>query len=211
LCGFATIREENAMELREAIAGRYATKHFDGRAIPEEKVHELLDLARWAPSGLNIQPWRVKVISDAAVKRQLSAATFDEPQIMSCSHLLVFCADTDFAGLRQRLVVRMEKEGVPEKVRTIVGGIAAEMSQMPAEAWKTYAVSNTFLPALLALLAAKDLGFDSCPMTHFRPKEYSRILDLPPNLVPTLLCPLGYADDKGPVKWRYSVEELLIP
>lgn len=199
------------MELREAIAKRYATKHFDGRAIPEEKVHELLDLARWAPSGLNIQPWRVKVVSDVELKRRLSAATFDEPQIMSCSHLLIFCADTDYAALRQRLMARMEKEGVPEKVRTIVGDIAAEMSHMPPEAWRTYAVSNTFLVALLAQLAAKDLGFDSCLMTHFQPEEYSRILELPPNLVPTLLCPLGYADDKGPVKWRYSVEELLIP
>lgn len=198
------------MELREAIAKRYATKHFDGRPIPEDQVRQLLEMARWAPSGLNIQPWRVKVISDPALKSRLSTATHDEPQIMSCSHLLVFCADTDYAGLRTRLLARMEKEGVPEKVRTIVGGIAEEMSHMPAEAWRAYAEANTYLPALLAQLAAKDLGFDSCLMTHFIPEEYVRILGLPANLVPVLLCPLGYADDKGPVKWRYTVEEFLI-
>jgi nitroreductase/dihydropteridine reductase len=198
------------MELRETIMQRYATKHFDGRSIPEEKIQELLDLIRWAPSGLNIQPWRIKVVSDPAVKQRLVAPTFDEPQIASCSHLLVFCADRDFSGLARRLVARMKQESVPEQTREIVRGIAGEMSHMPDEAWAGYATANTYLLALLAQLAAKDLGFDSCLMTHFQPKEYSRILELPENLPPVLLCPLGYADDQPLPKWRYSVDELLI-
>ena len=198
------------MELKEAVAQRYAAKHFDGRPITEQKVRELLELIRWAPSGLNIQPWRVKVVADPDLKRELSTATYDEPQIMSCSHLLVFCADADFAGLAARLAARMEQEGVPEMIRTIVGGIAAEMSHMPPQAWIAYATANTYLPAFLAQLAAKDLGFDSCLMSHFQPEEYSRILGLPANLSPVILCPLGYADDQPLPKWRYSVEELLI-
>jgi len=199
------------MELREAIAKRYATKRFDGRAVPPETIRELLDLIRWAPSGLNIQPWRIKVVSDPEIKHELHAATYEEPQILSCSHLLVFCADTDLAGLAERLIGRMETEGVPETTRTIVGEIAGEMRHMPAEAWKGYAVANTYLPAFLAQLVAKDMGFDSCLMTHFEPVEYSRILGLPAQLVPTILCPLGYAADQPLPKWRYGVDELLIP
>ena len=199
------------MELRQAIAQRYAAKHFDGRPIPEEKVLELLEQIRWAPSGLNIQPWRVKVVSDEALKHELSVATYDEPQIMSCSHLLVFCADTDFPRLSERLMTRMEAEGVPPEVRAIVGSIAADMGNMPSEAWAAYAVANTYLPAFLAQLVAKDLGFDSCMMSHFKSDEYARILGLPGHLVPAILCPLGYADDVPLPKWRYSVQELLIP
>jgi nitroreductase/dihydropteridine reductase len=199
------------MEVREAIAQRYAAKHFDGVRIPEEMVLDLLEQIRWAPSGLNIQPWRVKVVSDEALKRELSAATYDEPQIVSCSHVLVFCADSDLPGLAERLLARMEAEGVPEEIRGIVGGIATEMSHMPPAAWTAYAIANTYLPAFLAQLVAKDLGFDSCMMSHFRPEEYSRILSLPDHLVPALVCPLGYADDRPLPKWRYSVEELGIP
>ncbi|NLG66048.1 MAG: NAD(P)H-dependent oxidoreductase [Actinobacteria bacterium] len=199
------------MELRQAIAERYATKHFDGTHIPDEKVRELLEIIRWAPSGLNIQPWRVKVVSNAAVKKELAIASYGEPQIESCSHLLVFCADGDFKGLAERLLARMEQEGVPEETRTIVGAIAEDMSHMPADIWAGYAIANTYLPALLAQLTAKDLGFDSCLMTHFRPEEYRRILGLPDNLLPALLCPLGYADDEPLPKWRYSVDEILVP
>ena len=205
----ATMRRD-IMELKEAVAQRYAAKHFDGRPIPEDKIRELLELVRWAPSGLNIQPWRIRVVADPAVKRELSVATYDEPQIMSCSHLLVFSADADFAGLAARLAARMEQEGVPEMIRTIVEGIAADMSNMPPQAWMAYATANTYLPAFLAQLAAKDLGFDSCLMSHFQADEYSLILGLPKHLTPVLLCPLGYADDRPLPKWRYSVEELLI-
>ena len=199
------------MELHETITRRYAAKHFDGRPISEERVRALLELVRWAPSGLNIQPWRVKVVSDPETKRELSAAAYDEPQIMSCSHLFVFCADADYAGLTARLIARMEKEGVSERIRTIVAGIAAEMGHMPPDAWLGYATANTYLPAFLTQLAAKDMGFDSCMMTHFQAKEFGRILGLPANLRPVLLCPLGYADDQPLPKWRYSVDEFLIP
>jgi len=198
------------MELRQTIAQRYAAKHFDGRPIPEDKVQELLELIRWAPSGLNIQPWRVKVISDPAVRQRLLAATHNEPQVMSCSHLLVFCADRDYAGLKDRLLGRMEAQGVPEKIREIVGGIAAEMGHMPPEAWLGYSTANAYLPAFLTQLVAVDMGFNSCMMTHFEPAEYSRILGLPANLQPVLLCPLGYADDTPLPKWRYEVGEFVI-
>ena len=62
-----------------------------------------------APSGLNIQPWKIKVVTDPELKEKLSAAAWDEPQIKSCSHLLVFCADTDYAGLVREAAGRHER------------------------------------------------------------------------------------------------------
>ncbi|OFW58645.1 MAG: NAD(P)H-dependent oxidoreductase [Actinobacteria bacterium RBG_16_64_13] len=199
------------MEFREAIMRRYATKRFDGRQIPQDKIEELLEIVRWAPSGLNIQPWRIKVVSNAGLKEELSAAAWDEPQIKSCSHLLVFCADTDYAGLVAKLLPAMKEAGVPEKVCEIVKGIAEEMGHMPPASWLTYAKCQVHLAVSYAILGAKDLGFDSCPMTHFEPDEFARILEIPANLVPTLLCPVGYAADQAPPKWRYPKEDLLLP
>ncbi len=198
------------MEFQEIIAQRYATKVFDGKPVPETKVAELLELVRLAPSGLNIQPWRVRIVSDAPTKALLSSATFSEPQIESCSHLLVFCADSDFAGLTVKLGSAMEQNGVPEKVRGIVMGIAQHMSGMPADDLRAWTSCQVYIAATYAILGAKALGLDSCPMTHFVPEEYTRILELPANIVPTLLCPIGHAADQPSPKWRYSVEDILI-
>ncbi|MFH0914858.1 MAG: nitroreductase family protein [bacterium] len=198
------------MEFQEIVRQRYATKLFDGRAVPEAKVAELLELVRWAPSGLNIQPWKIKIVADAATKALLSAATFAEPQIESCSHLLVFCADTDFAGLSKKLDLAMKDRDIPDEVWDIVMGIAGEMAGMPPEELRAWTSCQVYIAVTYAILGAKTLGLDSCPMTHFVPQEYARILGLPANLVPTVLCPIGYAADQPKPKWRYPVEDLLI-
>jgi nitroreductase len=198
------------VDFQELIAQRYACKLFDGRPVPDETIAELLEMVRWAPSGLNMQPWKIRVVSDAATKELLSPATHDEPQVKSCSHLLVFCADTDLAALSEKLGREMKTHHVPDKIWDIVMGIAGEMAALPASDFRSWSQSQVHIAATYAILGAKALGLDSCPMTHFIPDEYSRILGLRANLVPTILCAVGNAADQPKPKWRYPVEELLV-
>ncbi|MBI3434343.1 MAG: nitroreductase [Proteobacteria bacterium] len=55
-----------------AISGRYANRFFLDRQVRREEVHAILDVARFAPSGANIQPWKVYVLAGAA-KDDISA------------------------------------------------------------------------------------------------------------------------------------------
>ena len=197
------------MEFREIVMSRYATKKFDGRKIPEGKVSELLELVRFAPSAINLQPWKIKVVTDQKVKEQLKPATWGQEQITSCSHLLVFCANPDFDSLIAKVGQLMKTSGVPEEARTMVIGIATDMTgKMSGEQKLCWAQSQLFLALGNAVNGAKSLGFDSCPMGGFDPKEYARILKIPPPLVPTMLCPLGYAADKPVPKVRFAKEEI---
>ncbi len=198
------------MDFQELIAQRYACKLFDGRQVPEETMTELLEMVRLAPSGLNIQPWKIKVVTDAATKELLSPVTHDEPQVKSCSHLLVFCADTDLAALSDKLGREMKAHHVPANIWEIVMGIAGEMATLPPSEMRAWMKSQVYIAVTYAILGAKALGLDSCPMTHFIPDEYSRILGLPANLVPTVLCAVGNAADEPKPKWRYPVEDLLV-
>jgi nitroreductase len=198
------------MEFREIVMSRYATKKFDGRKVPEEKISELLELARFAPSALNLQPWKIKVITDKNVKEQLYPATNNQDQILTCSHLLVFCANPDFDGLIKKVGQLLKKSGAPDDVRNMVVGIAKEMTgKMSPEQKLCWAKSQVFLALGNAVNGAKSLGFDSCPMGGFDPAEYSRILKIPPPLVPTMLCPVGYAADRPMPKVRFPVEEIV--
>ena len=105
------------MEFKDIVMQRYATKKFDGRKISEEKIGELLELVRFAPSALNLQPWKIKIVTDQKIKDQLRPATNDQEQITSCSHLLVFCADPDYEGLIRRLGTLLQNQGVSEELR----------------------------------------------------------------------------------------------
>jgi nitroreductase len=61
------------MDLREAIRTNGSVREFRDEPVPDSVVAEVLDDARFAPSGGNRQPWRVALVKDAAIRRALGA------------------------------------------------------------------------------------------------------------------------------------------
>ena len=197
------------MQFKDIVLQRYATKKFDGKKISEESISELLELVRFAPSALNLQPWKIKIVTDQAVKEQLLPASNGQQQVTTCSHLLVFCADSDYEGLIQRLEVLLQSGGVPSDVKTMVIGMARQFTTgMSPEQKRGWSMAQTYLALGNALNGAKALGFDSCPMGGFDTAEYSRILKIPANLVPVMLCPVGFAADKPMPKIRFPKKDI---
>lgn len=198
------------MEFKDIVMHRYATKKFDGRKISEEKIAELLDLVRYAPSALNLQPWKIKIVTDQNVKARLRPAANNQEQITSCSHLLIFCADPDYEGLIRRLAILFAKSGAPEEVQGMVIGMAREFTRkMTPDQRLAWSQAQTYLALGNALNGAKSLGFDSCPMGGFDQREFIRILDIPVPLIPVMLCPIGYAADKPMPKIRFPKEDVI--
>ncbi len=60
------------MELLEAMRTNPAVREFTDEPVSASEVESLLEVARFAPSGGNRQPWRVAVIEDRALRRQLA-------------------------------------------------------------------------------------------------------------------------------------------
>lgn len=63
-----------ASSAEEAITSRRSIRKFLPDPVPRETVERLLDIAARAPSGSNIQPWKVRALSGAALKRLVDAA-----------------------------------------------------------------------------------------------------------------------------------------
>ncbi len=61
--------------MRDAIRQRRSIRKFTAQSVPDELVDHVLDAARWAPSGLNNQPWRFAVVRDASLKEEMSRLT----------------------------------------------------------------------------------------------------------------------------------------
>ena len=199
------------MEFEKIVHERYATKIFDGEKIPDSKVNKLLEMVRYAPSSFNIQPWKIILISDHETKEKLSAASWNQPQIKSCSHLLVFCADTHIAANIEKLEKLMIQNGAKAgDIGHYVGMMKDFEKNLSNEQKLSWAQRQTYLALGNALNGAKSLGFDSCPMEGFDPRAYSDILDLPDNLVPTALCPIGYSGEKPKPKLRFAEQEIFI-
>lgn len=59
------------VELRDVMRTTPATREFTDEPVPDEVVHDLLDVARFAPSGGNRQAWRVVVLRDPDLRRRI--------------------------------------------------------------------------------------------------------------------------------------------
>jgi nitroreductase / dihydropteridine reductase len=198
------------MHFKDIVMQRYAVKKFNGNRVPEEKINELIEIVRYSPSALNMQPWKIKIITDQKMKEQLRPAAFDQEQITTCSHLLVFCADPDYDNLIKKLGNLLKQNHVPEEMQATITGMATQfvggMSPVQRLAWSQ---AQTYLALGNALNGAKSLGFDSCPMGGFNPDEFTRILKIPKPLVPVMLCPVGYAADTPMPKLRFRKEDIV--
>ncbi|MDA4108425.1 nitroreductase [Mycolicibacterium holsaticum] len=76
------------MDVYQAVRTRRAVRGFTDRPVPRETLERVLTAAAWAPSGSNMQPWRVFVVTGAplaqlkklAVERVAAGDPWDERQ-----------------------------------------------------------------------------------------------------------------------------------
>ena len=197
------------MEFKDIVMQRYAAKQFDGRMIDQDTLFSLLDMVRYSPSAFNLQPWKIKIVSASRIKTALRPHTNNQQQVTTCSHLLVFCANTDFRQLIDNVELGMMKSGMPLEVTTRYTGLMKEyIEAMSREQRLAFAREQVHIALANAVNGAKSLGIDSCPMGGFDPLAYADILFLPEEYIPVVLCAVGYGVDKPLPKWRFPREEV---
>ncbi|HME55753.1 MAG TPA: nitroreductase [Candidatus Lokiarchaeia archaeon] len=82
------------MEAIECLKTRRSIRKFTSELIPKEKILEILECGRWAPSGINHQPWRVFVITNQETKAALATCTSNGSIIKNASCVFAIFLDT---------------------------------------------------------------------------------------------------------------------
>jgi nitroreductase len=193
------------MDIKTIMQTRYATKLFTGESISEEQLSQLKEMIKLAPTSFGLQAFKVKIVSDKETKEKLLPASWNQPQITTCSHLLVFCTNLDVETRLEEYKELLAKHETPtEKIEMFAGMIQGFLQSMDKEAIHTWAAKQTYIALAHAMLGAKALGFDSCPMEGFDAKAYHEILGLPEQFRPVVICPVGIAADEPRPKQRFD-------
>jgi nitroreductase len=66
---------ESGQAVLEAIFARRSVRQYSDNPVNQEDVKTILEAGRWAPSGLNNQPWRFAVVQDSKVKDEVAKQT----------------------------------------------------------------------------------------------------------------------------------------
>lgn len=81
-------------EVIDNILSRRSVRRYADRAVSDEAIETMLECARFAPSGLNNQPWRFAVVDDPAVIVKLAELTHYADIILSAPLLIAVFLDT---------------------------------------------------------------------------------------------------------------------
>ncbi|WP_151715764.1 oxygen-insensitive NAD(P)H nitroreductase [Acinetobacter sp. TUM15071] len=187
---------------------RYATKSYDAeKKIPQAQFEKLLEILRFSPSSVNIQPWHFLVAeSDQAKQRIASALTgnyvYNAAKVLNSSHTLVFCTRTDISAeyLEQLLQQddasgRFKDETAKQGQRATRSGYVEfyrnELKNLPA--WME---NQTYLALGQLLFAAGLEGIDATPMEGFDRELINKEFGLTEKgLKASVIVALGYRSD----------------
>ena len=198
---------------------RYATKKFDpSRKIFAADWKTLEQTLVLAPSSYGLQPLKYFVVTEPAIRKQLQAASWNQPQIVDASHLVVFAVRKDLnASDVDRYMARIsEVRGVPVEALAGYRGMIMGSVSRPADQTTNWAARQAYIALGSFLTVAALLNIDACPMEGFDPAQYDQILGLgDQGYTAVVLATAGYraADDataKAP-KVRFAHEHVITP
>ena len=189
------------MSLLDSLKWRYATKKMNGAKVPKEKLDFILDAIQLAPSSFGLQPYTILVIEDRETIEKLSPASYNQPQIKACSHLLVFAAWTGVSAAQIDTFIAdiAAKRGLPlEALNDYKAYITSSTAHLTDEQKVIWNAKQAYIAFGLALAAAGEVEVDATPMEGFVPAQYDEILGLKEQgLTATVVLPLGYRDAEG--------------
>lgn len=202
----------------EQLRWRYATKKFDpARKIAPDLWAKLEQAAVLSPSSYGLQPWRLVVVTDPVVRQRLHPVSWNQPQIIDASHLVVFAAknpptpaDVEKHIGRVAEVRGLAPAGLDPYKQRILGSLS-KMTEKDAHAW---AARQCYIALGVFLSACAMAGVDACPMEGFQPERYDEVLGLAPRgYGAVVIATAGYRHKDDPaaalVKARFNPDEVI--
>ncbi|MEP9412320.1 MAG: nitroreductase family protein [Candidatus Brocadia sp.] len=150
------------MEILKAVKERRSIRDFQKKDISGEIIDKLIDALIWAPSAGNLQARKFFFIKDAKLKKEIVSAALGQSFIAEAPLVIVGCADS-------RISDRYGDRGV-----------------------YLYSIQDVAASIMGMMLVAHENGLGSVWVGAFDEEEVFNLLNLPENLRPIAIVPVGY-------------------
>lgn len=209
-------------EISEWVKTRRSIRKFQDKAVPEELLVKVLELATWAPNGGNKQPWRFWIISNKEVIQQIGDAVNAKTQLIAswpeakqfgdtvtkwqktsdffrgAPVCIAVCMGKYSSIADQILIARGEKDSTAREIRSL--------REMGKSALQSVAAAITYLCLFLHYFG---LGTTWMGGPLQAKKEIEKILKVPPEWDFVGLIPVGYADEAPELRQRKPIQDVI--
>jgi len=204
------------MNVREALLSRKSARAFLPRQLPKGLLEQIVDDAKWAPSGGNMQPWHVYGVDGDATRRLLVKVAeglkhqprgetpeflfFPEETIEPYTSRRLQCAEDMFSTMGTP----------PEDKEARIEHVLRNYQLFGAPAGLFFAIDRRMdrnhwahlgMYVQSVMLLAWENGLDTCPQEAWATQQtiLKNFFDIPENLMIFCGVAVGYADQAAPV------------
>lgn len=185
------------MQLLENLKWRYATKKFDSnKKITPSDISKLKESIRLSVSSYGLQLYKVLIIEDQTIRKQLKEASWNQSQITDASHLFVFCRINEVTDvhidhyINKVITQNKADETIMENYGSFIKEKVFEFSKSESHTWLE---KQVYLALNNLLIACAELKIDACPMEGFDRDKFDTILRLDKlGLKSTVIATVGY-------------------
>ena len=196
------------MNVNQAIVERRSVKAYDPHhKMTEQEMSELMSLAMLSPTAFNIQNWRFVLVTDPVLRQQIRAVSWNQAQVEEASLLIVLTADLNaWAKQPERYW-----QNAPKAASDILVPMIGHYYENNLQVQRDEAMRSCGMAAMTIMLAAKEMGYDTCPMDGFDFDAVGKLLNLPADHIPTMFVVVGKPlKEAAPRGGQLAMEEVVI-
>jgi len=168
------------MDVLKAVMKRRSVRDFLDKDIPEDVIEHLTDALLWAPSAGNLQARRFYVVRDPRMKKKLARAALNQSFIEKAPVVIVGCTDSN-------IFVKYGDRGV-----------------------FLYSIQDVSLSIMGMMLVATEEGLGTVWVGAFNEADVREALELPDNLRPVAIVPIGYPERVPRAPSRVSKADAIV-
>jgi nitroreductase len=196
------------MNAIEAIYKRRAVKHFDAsHTLTADEERRLLEATIQAPTSFNIQHWRIINIRDPKLRARIRTEFGnDQAQMTDASLLLLFTADV----LAWKKRPERYWVNAPQEVSDLLVNWMGPFHEGRDWLQRDEAQRSIGIAIQTLMLAAQDMGYQSCPMIGFDIEKVAQLINLPDDHVMGPMVAIGKGiKDTWPKPGQLPLEEIV--
>ncbi|MEA2028084.1 MAG: NAD(P)H-dependent oxidoreductase, partial [Campylobacterota bacterium] len=186
-----------------------ACKLFDeNKKIEPKDLEFILESGRLSPSSFGMEHWRFIVIQSDELKAKMRPLCWNQPQITSCSDLVVVVSKTQEVAKQPYYAKMLGRRGLPqEKLDGYLDLYSNFTTALPSlEAWSS---KQCYIASTNMMNYASLIGIDSCPIEGFEKEPLEELLEINEGEDIALLIPFGYRVNPQSEKLRLELDEIV--
>lgn len=199
------------MDVFTAIEKRQSIRRYKEDPVSEEDLAKILEAARLAPSGSNVQPWRFIVVKDKATRKALRQIAKYNQWVEEAPVVICALGKLDFyEELPDRLKEWVEQDSLDERLaKRYVREAKRSFREDSEDVLRGYVRYNVAIALSYITLAAVSLGLGTCWINDFYESEAKEILGVPEGYMIVALMTLGYPQGTPPRRSRLPLSEII--